>query len=125
MPGPTVAPDRLEEPVAFTSVLAQATVADLAPAEAWYSALFDRSPDGRPMDGLIEWHLGDHFGVQVWADPARCGRSTIVLSTDDLDAVSMRLNDAGIEHDGPQQATSTRVLQLGDPDGNRVVLTGA
>ena len=111
--------------MAFISVLAQATVAERARAEAWYSTLFDRSPDSRPMDGLIEWHLGEHFGVQVWRDPARCGRSTIVLGTDDLDAVASRLTDAGIEHDGPQPATSTRVLQLEDPDGNRVVLTGA
>lgn len=77
------------------------------------------------MDGLIEWHLGEHFGVQVWVDPDRCGRSSIVLSADDLDAEAKRLSDAGIGHDGPQQVTSSRVLQLEDPDGNRVVLTGA
>ena len=111
--------------MAFTSVLAQATVADLTSAEAWYSTLFGRSPDSRPMDGLIEWHLGKHFGVQAWVDPDRCGRSSIVLSADDLDAEAKRLSDAGFEYDGPQQVTSSRVLQLVDPDGNRVVLTGA
>jgi predicted enzyme related to lactoylglutathione lyase len=111
--------------VAFTRLLAQATVADPTSAEAWYSTLFGRSPDSRPMDSLIEWHFGEHFGVQVWVDPDRCGRSSIVLSADDLDAEAKRLSDAGIGHDGPQQVTSSRVLQLEDPDGNRVMLTSA
>ena len=38
-------------------LLAQAAVSDLARAERWYSALFDRQPDAGPMDGLTEWHL--------------------------------------------------------------------
>lgn len=33
--------------------------------------------------------------------------------------------DAGIHHDGPQPGGGARILQLADPDGNRVVLTGA
>ena len=77
------------------------------------------------MPGLLEWHLADTFGVQVWAEADRAGHSSIVLDETDLDALIARLNDAGIAHDGPQDVTSSRILPLVDPDGNRLVFTGA
>lgn len=108
-----------------TSVLAQSTVTDLDRARQWYAALFGRQPDARPMDGLLEWHVSDVAGLQVWREPERSGRSTVVLGTDDLDAVAASLTAAGIGHDGPEPGGGRRVLRLADPDGNRVVLTGA
>ncbi len=105
-------------------VLAQITVSDLAVAEQWYSVLFERQPDARPMDGLIEWHLGEAFGVQVWTEPDRAGRSSMVLGESDLDSLAARLTEASIDHPGPQQVTASRILPLEDPDGNRVVITG-
>ncbi|WCO67261.1 VOC family protein [Iamia majanohamensis] len=111
--------------MAITGVLAQATVTDLDAAEEWYTAFFDRPPDARPMDGLLEWHLGgDATGVQVWAEPDRAGRSSVVLQVDDLDAHAARLAEAGLTDATPQSATSSRILQVADPDGNRLVLTG-
>lgn len=65
--------------MSITRVLAQSTVSDLVAAEDWYTRLFGREPDARPMPGLLEWHLGDTFGVQVWAEPNRAGRSSMVL----------------------------------------------
>ncbi|RFU20745.1 VOC family protein [Geodermatophilus marinus] len=108
----------------FRGVLAQATVRDLPAAERWYTTLFGRRPDARPMDGLLEWHLTGGSGVQVWVEPPRAGGSTVVLDVDGLDEVAARLRGDGIDHPGPEQATSSRVLRLTDPDGNRVVLTG-
>lgn len=107
------------------SVLAQSTVTDLAVAEDWYTRLFGRQPDARPMPGLLEWHLADASGVQVWAESDRAGDSSMVLDESDLDALVARLDAAGIAHDGAQDATSSRILSLLDPDGNRVVFTGA
>ncbi|OFE16283.1 glyoxalase [Humibacillus sp. DSM 29435] len=106
-------------------VLANCTVTDLDRAEQWYTPLFEREPDARPMPGLIEWHLGDTFGVQVWCEPDRAGQSSVVLDETDLDAAAARLTAAGIGHDGPQPGGRARILQLADPDGNRVVLSGA
>ena len=106
-------------------LLAQAVVTDLDIAERWYAALFDSPPQARPMDGLLEWHLGDSFGVQVWLDPARAGSSAMVIDESDLDALAARLSVAGVHHDGPQPVTASRVLILDDPDGNHVVITGA
>jgi hypothetical protein len=108
----------------ISGVLAQATVTDLASAEQWYTTLFGRGPDANPMEGLLEWHLGEGYGVQVWAEPDRAGRSSLVLQEDDLDALAQRLTDAGVAHDGVTDVSASRALMLTDGDGNRVVLTG-
>ncbi len=105
-------------------LFAQMTVTDAAAAEAWYTNLFGRAPDGRPMAGLLEWHLADSFGVQVWAEADRAGTSCMVLEQSRLDDEAARLAGVGIAHDGPQDATTQRILPLQDPDGNRIVLTG-
>ena len=77
-------------------VLAQSTVTELEPAVQWYSLLFDAEPDARPMEGLVEWHLGQAFGVQVWLEPDRAGHSSMVLDESDLDALADRLTAAGL-----------------------------
>jgi predicted enzyme related to lactoylglutathione lyase len=105
-------------------ILAQSTVSDLALAERWYTKLWGRGPDARPMPGLLEWHVGGATGLQVWSEPDRAGRSTVVIGTDDLEAESARLIAAGIDHEGVQPGGGGRILSLVDPDGNRVVLAG-
>lgn len=106
-------------------LFAHCTVTDLERGEAWYTRLLGRGPDARPMPGLIEWHLGDSFGLQVWSEPDRAGRSSVVLEETDLDGAAAHATDVGIAHEGPQLGGGARILQLADPDGNRVVLTGA
>ncbi|HIZ37350.1 MAG TPA: VOC family protein [Candidatus Ruania gallistercoris] len=105
-------------------VIAQSTVTDLSRAEEWYTTLFDRAPDTRPMPGLIEWYLSDGSGLQVWSEADRAGQSAAVLGETDLDAAATRLAGAGFEHEGPQPGGGARILLLTDPDGNRVVLSG-
>lgn len=106
------------------SVYAHCTVTDLERAEDWYARLLGRQADARPMPGLLEWHLGDSFGMQVWSEPDRAGHSCVVLVETALDAAAERLTGAGIDHSGPQPGGGRRILQLVDPDGNRVVFTG-
>lgn len=110
--------------MALAHVLAGSLVTDLTAAEHWYSALFDRGPDTRPMAGLLEWYLPDGSGLQVYEEPERAGRSNVVLMDDDLDSTAARLTEASVTHSGPQPGGVARILVLSDPDGNRVVLTG-
>jgi predicted enzyme related to lactoylglutathione lyase len=110
--------------MALNRILAQSTVSDLTAAERWYTALFGRGPDSRPMVGLLEWHVGETAGLQVWSEPGRAGRSTVVIGTDDVDVVVAALDAAGIGHEGLQPGGGGRILQLTDPDANRVVITG-
>lgn len=37
--------------------------ADLGAAEAWYTKLFGRGPDNRPMSTLVQWELFNQAGV--------------------------------------------------------------
>jgi predicted enzyme related to lactoylglutathione lyase len=111
--------------VAFNRILAQSTVSDLGAAELWYTALWERGPDERPMPGLLEWHMDETAGLQVWSEPERAGRSTVVIGTDDLDAAADRLAAAGIHHEGVQPGGGGRILQVTDPDRNRIVLIGS
>ena len=104
-------------------LLAQMTVSDLATADQWYGRLFGGEPDARPMEGLLEWHLSPAFGVQVYAEPDLAGRASMVLNVDDVTTEATRLTAAGIDHDGPQDATTVRILPLTDADGNRIVFT--
>jgi hypothetical protein len=106
-------------------MLAQMTVTNSDQAVTWYTRLFGTEPDARPMEGLAEWHLTTAFGVQVWADPERAGRSTIVLNESDLDQRIRQLDNAGLAHEGAQDATTSRILPLRDPDENQIVFTGA
>jgi hypothetical protein len=106
--------------VTISRLLAQMTVSSSVRSIAWYSLLFGRGPDARPMDGLVEWHLSEAFGVQVWVEPARAGTSCMVLDDDDLDARLRFLDDAGIENGGIRPASAFRILPVVDPDGNRI-----
>lgn len=108
----------------ITRLLAQSTVTDLDRARDWYDRVLDRAPDAEPMPGLIEYHLGDAFGLQVWAEPDRAGRSTVVLDESDLDVLADRLAAGGVTDERPADISAGRALQLSDPDGNRVVFTG-
>ena len=108
----------------ITRLLAQMTVTDADEAEAWYTRLFGCGPDARPMPGLLEWHLTDSFGVQVWGEAARAGTSCMVLDESDLEGLAARLDRAGVKHDAAQDASTVRILPIQDPDGNRIVFTG-
>ena len=110
--------------MAFRHLLAQAVVTDLEVAEQWYATVLGGEPQARPMDGLVEWHLTDTFGIQVWRDPARAGHSAMVIDVSDLDAQAARLTADGINYDGPQSGGGTRLLILSDPDGNQVIISG-
>lgn len=42
--------------------------ADLGAAEAWYTKLFGRGPDNRPMGTLVQWELFNQAGVGISTD---------------------------------------------------------
>jgi lactoylglutathione lyase len=49
------------------------------------------------------------LGIRLWAETAQ-----------DLDALAARLDDHGIEHDGPKEQWNMRVLSVSDPDGYKL-----
>ena len=107
-----------------TTVMAQLIVSDLERSVAFYSALFGRGPDAHPMDKLHEWHFERAGAVQVYEEPDRAGTSGATIDVADLDATVVELDRAGIDHEPLMEATYVRIVQLVDPDRNRIVLTG-
>jgi predicted enzyme related to lactoylglutathione lyase len=108
-----------------TTVMSQLIVSDLDRSVDFYTRLFGRRPDANPMEKLQEWHFENSGAVQVYEEPERAGRSGTTIGVADLDAAVTSLDDAGIEHEPLVEANYVRVVQLADPDQNRIVLTGA
>lgn len=106
----------------FHSVFAHLAVRDLEAAERWYTVVFDRPPDGAPMPGLVEWHVGAGVGVQVFEDRERAGGSTAVVGTTDLQRLVAHLDRHRVVHGPIEDGGGGRLVQATDPDGNRVVV---
>jgi predicted enzyme related to lactoylglutathione lyase len=107
-----------------STVMAQLIVSDADRSVEFYSRLFARVPDSTPMDKLYEWHFGDSGSIQVYEEPLRAGSSGATIGVSDLDAEVTALDRAGIAHEPVVEADYLRIVQLGDPDHNRIVLTG-
>jgi hypothetical protein len=111
--------------MAVTNALAGVAVKELAAAVAWYSRLFDRPPDTRPMEGLAEWSFPAGGWMQVFEDGGRAGRSSVTLVEDDLDARLADLAAKNIAVESASTSEMAKVAILRDPDGNLVVFAEA
>lgn len=108
-----------------STVMAQLIVSDLDRSVEFYTRLFGRAPDSNPMEGLQEWYFDNAGAIQVYEESERAGQSGATINVDDLDAEVAALDAAGIDHEPLVEANYVRVVQLVDPDQNRIVLTGA
>ncbi len=75
------------------------------------------------MDGLAEWHFTNAGAVQVFQEAERAGSSGVTIGVSSLDAIITALDAAAIDHGDPVEATYVRLVQLSDPDNNRIVFT--
>ena len=108
--------------MALTAIYANLSCSDLARGIDWFSELFGRGPDARPMPGLAEWHHGAASGLQLYENAEHAGHGTLTLLVDAVRDEHARLSQAGLEPGEVQEADYTAILQLRDPDGNLVVL---
>lgn len=100
---------------------AVANVADLDEGEDFYTKLFGRVPDDRPMDGLIQWRQ-ESFGVQLARDDDKAGRSAMTIVTPSIAEARKQLADRGLELESDIQGDYGIIAQISDPDGNRITL---
>lgn len=96
--------------------------ADLAAAERWYTSLFGRGPDNRPMDTLVQWELFDHGGVGLSTDKEIAGKGVMFLIVDDFAAERRRLKGLGIVLGDDIEGDYSTLAQVRDPDGNLLTL---
>ncbi|TSD50379.1 VOC family protein [Rhodococcus sp. KBS0724] len=106
-------------------VLAVVPVRDLAEAVQWYTSLFGREPDNRPMVNLAEWRVTETGWVQVTVDASRAGQALLNFAVDDLtthrEAVGMRGLTMGAVVDANK---GVQLSSIGDPDGNTLTFIG-
>ena len=104
----------------ITTTTTVLNVADLELAVAWYSDLFGREPDRRPMEPSAEWDLTESSAVMVYADADAAG-TTLIIGVDDVDAHAAELYEREIVLE-PSTVPSGqfRLAELADPSGNTV-----
>ena len=95
---------------------------DLAAAAAWYTKLFGRGPDHRPMDSLLQWELFDRGGLMLSTSEEISGPGMMFLYVDDLAAERRRLQSLGIVLGDEIEGDYSTLAQLRDPDGNLITL---
>ena len=66
----------------MTTITTVLNVADHELAVAWYSDLFGREPDRRPMEPSAEWQLTETSALMVYAEAETTGGSTLIIGVD-------------------------------------------
>ncbi|NRI67599.1 VOC family protein [Rhodococcus sp. MS16] len=106
-------------------VLAVVPVRDLAEAVQWYSSLFGRGPDNRPMVNLAEWRVTDTGWVQVTVDTRRAGLALLNFAVDDLTTHREAIGARGLTLDAVVDANKgVQLSSISDPDGNTLTFIG-
>lgn len=103
-------------------LFAVAHVSDIEKSTSWYSDLIGRSPDDRPMDGLVQWRDLGGAGLQLVWDAERSGTSAITIVTPTMSRARAALASVGIDLEPDVQGDFGIIAQISDPDGNRITL---
>jgi hypothetical protein len=104
------------------NVLAHLELTEFDDGVAWYSKLFGREPDRRPMDGCAEWQLAGTGGVQVYDGENAPGTLIIGVSRIDETAADLATRDITLDITTVESG-QFRVAALKDPSGNTVMFT--
>lgn len=118
---PPTEPAATETPAALTSVVSVLSVRDHAAATAWYRSWIGREADVVPVEGVAEWQLTAGGWIQVALDPERAGGSTVVVGVLDVVAQRQVCVDAGITVGDVLDYGVVKLVEVADPDGNKVV----
>jgi predicted enzyme related to lactoylglutathione lyase len=95
---------------------------DIKAAEDFYTKLFDRGPDDRPMDGLIQWRNVAGANIQIFSEPENAGFGRCTIVVPDMDEAREFLARVGAPFTGEKQGDFGKIAQTRDPDGNRITL---
>ena len=91
-------------------------------AEKFYTQLFDREPDDRPMKGLIQWRNVAGANIQLFHDKENAGSGRLTIVVPKMDEARRSLEAIGVKLTGESQGDYGRIARFADPDGNRITL---
>ncbi|MDO9414738.1 VOC family protein [Pararhizobium sp.] len=106
--------------MSINRIYAHLSCTDLDASIVWFETLFGKAPDARPMTGLAEWHHAGTAGLQLFENGADAGHGTLTVIVSGLSDERERLAD--LQPGDIEEATTTSIFRLQDPDGNLVVL---
>ncbi|PBB66047.1 lactoylglutathione lyase [Mesorhizobium sp. WSM4312] len=91
-------------------------------AEKFYSQLFERRPDDRPMDGLIQWRNVAGANIQIFHDKENAGSGRLTIVVPEMERTRKSLEEIGVTLTGESKGDYGRIAQIADPDGNQITL---
>ncbi|MGO4637028.1 VOC family protein [Mesorhizobium sp. 2RAF45] len=103
-------------------IYAAIATADIAAAESFYTKLFDRGPDDRPMDNLIQWRNVAGANIQIIENQDNAGSSMCTIVVPDMSEARTSLKAVGLFLDNEQEGDFGKIAKLSDPDGNQITL---
>jgi predicted enzyme related to lactoylglutathione lyase len=95
---------------------------DMKASEAFYTTLFGRGPDDRPMNTLIQWRDVAGANVQVFLNDKNAGSSMMTIVVPDMDAARTDLHAHGFSLGPAQTGDFGRIAHIEDPAGNQLTL---
>ncbi|MBB6219550.1 VOC family protein [Rhizobium leguminosarum] len=103
-------------------IYAALATASMDKAERFYTLLFGREPDDRPMGGLIQWRNIAGTNIQIFRDKENAGFGRLTLVVPKMDQARRSLEEMGVDLRDELQGDYGRIAQIADPDGNRITL---
>ena len=95
---------------------------DMPASEKFYTTLFGREPDDRPMDGLIQWREVAGANIQVFSNDDNAGSSMCTIVVPDMSDARASLERAGLSLKNEQQGDFGKIAKIDDPAGNEITL---
>jgi predicted enzyme related to lactoylglutathione lyase len=103
-------------------IYAAVAATDMKASEDFYTKIFGRGPDDRPMDSLIQWRDVAGANVQVFLNAKNAGASMATIVVPDMDEARASLSDAGLSLGEAQSGDFGRIAHIVDPAGNQITL---
>ena len=108
--------------ITVQGLYACAAVRDFEGAIDWYSKLIGRAPDDRPMPEMVQWRNLAAAGIQLWHEPEHAGHGRMTIVVPVMAQERARIEAAGIALPPDLTGPFGVIVELTDPDGNRIAL---
>ena len=103
-------------------IYAALATANMAASERFYTMLFGRAPDDRPVGGLIQWRDIAGANVQIFLNERNAGSSMCTIVVPDMDEARTSLQAVHLSLGEETAGDFGRIAHIIDPDGNRITL---
>lgn len=111
-----------ENSMRIQGLYAALTTKNISEAERFYTTLFGRAPNDRPLQGLIQWHDIASANLQIFQDKKRAGGGRCTIVIPQMSVARQTLANAGLSLRDEREGDFGKIAQLHDPDGNLITL---